>query len=248
MDSERDGDPSRLRSQYAARMEQDDAKRAAARAALDELPEHGIIGLGSGSTVKLFVEEVAALVRAGRRLVGVPTSEATRAQASSLGIELLSDDGPWTIAVTVDGADEVDPSLDLIKGGGAAHLREKIVNYASARNVIIVDDSKLSKRLGEKWPVPIEVIPFAHLATARLLERFGRPALRTRGGVGLPHAVRTDAGNLVYDLHCGPIADVAALQSELHGCPGVVEVGLFVRRADVVIVADTKGVRRLRRD
>jgi ribose 5-phosphate isomerase A len=137
---------------------QDDAKRAAARAALDELPEEGVVGLGSGSTSKLFIDEVGALVKAGRRLSGVPTSEASRAQAKALGIPLLADDGPWTIDVTVDGADEVSEALDLIKGGGAAHTREKIVNRASKRNVIIVDASKLSARLGEKWSVPTEVL------------------------------------------------------------------------------------------
>src|SRR4051812_24000116 len=132
-------------------MTQDEAKRAAARAALDELPNEGVVGLGSGSTSKLFIDEVGALVKAGRKLRGVPTSEASRAQAEALGIELLPPDGPWSIDVTVDGADEVSSALDLIKGGGAAQTREKIVNFASKRNVIIVDGSKLSAHLGEKW-------------------------------------------------------------------------------------------------
>src|SRR5580704_1503939 len=101
-------------------MTQDEAKRAAARAALDELPREGVVGLGSGSTAKLFIEEVGALVKAGRKLVGVPTSEASRTQALALGIPLLGDDGPWAIDVNVDGADEVSDVLDLIKGGGAA--------------------------------------------------------------------------------------------------------------------------------
>src|SRR5215469_4889832 len=133
----------------------DEAKRAAARAALVDLPERGIVGLGSGSTSRIFVEELAPLVRGGRELVGVPTSESTRELAAKLGIPLLGDEGPWKIDVNVDGADEVSEALDLIKGGGAAHAREKIVNYAARRNVIIVDESKLSGRLGEKWPVPI---------------------------------------------------------------------------------------------
>jgi len=136
--------------------EANQAKRAAARAAIGELPEHGLVGLGSGSTSRIFVEELAPHVRAGRKLVGVPTSESTRALAAGLGIPLLGDEGPWDIDVNVDGADEVSATLDLIKGGGAAHAREKIVNYAARRNVIIVDESKLSSRLGEKWPVPVE--------------------------------------------------------------------------------------------
>src|SRR5271154_5001913 len=115
-------------------MTQDEAKLEAARAALAELPEAGVVGLGSGSTAKLFIDEVGALVKAGRKLVGVPTSDGSRAQALALGIPLLADDGPWEIDVTVDGADEVDAALNLIKGGGGAQTREKMVNYASKRN------------------------------------------------------------------------------------------------------------------
>ncbi len=219
----------------------DEAKRAAARAALDELPGEGVIGLGSGSTAKLFIDEVGALVRAGRKLVGVPTSEGSRRQAAGLGIPLLADDGPWDIAVTVDGADEVDERLNLIKGGGGAHLREKIVNFASRRNVIIVDGTKLSRRLGEKWPVPVEVLRFAQLATKHHLCKLGRPELRQKDGAPFV----TDAGNLVYDLHAGVVDDPAALDRALRGIPGVVETGLFVGRADLVLVAEEAGVRRL---
>ncbi len=220
-----------------------DAKRAAARAALNEIPDHGnaVVGLGSGSTARIFVEELGARVRAGLRIVGVPSSQSTRELAEAAGIPLRDDDGPWDIDVNVDGADEVSEALDLIKGGGAAHTREKIVNYASRRNVIIVDASKLSRRLGERWPVPIEVLPFAHRTTCARLARFGRPTLRVREG----RVVRTDAGSLIYDLNAGLIDDPGALDRELHTIPGVVETGLFVARADVVLVADEEGVRRL---
>src|ERR1700729_3244757 len=136
---------------------QDEAKREAARAALAELPEAGVVGLGSGSTAKLFIDAVGALVKAGRKLRGVPTSEGSRRQAEALGIPLLPDDAPWAIDVTVDGADEVSDALDLIKGGGAAHTREKIVNYASAKNVIVVDESKLSPKLGTRFGPPTHV-------------------------------------------------------------------------------------------
>jgi ribose 5-phosphate isomerase A len=220
----------------------DDAKRDAARAALDELPEAGLVGLGSGSTSRLFVEVLAPLVRAGRKLVGVPTSEATRTLAASLGIPLLGDDGPWSLDVNVDGADEVSAALDLIKGGGGAHAREKIVNYAAARNVVIVDESKLSKRLGEKWPVPVEVPVFAHGTTRAHLEKLGKPTLRTKNGA----AFRTDSGNLIYDLTTGPIEDPGELDRRLRAIPGVVATGLFVGRTDVVIVAGTGGVKHLR--
>jgi ribose 5-phosphate isomerase A len=224
-------------------MHMDDAKRAAARAALEELPAEGVIGLGTGSTTRFFIDEVGALVKAGRRLVGVPTSEASRRQASALGIPLLGDDGPWDIRLTVDGADEVDARLDLVKGGGGAQTREKIVNYSSARNVIIVDESKLSTKLGEKWSVPIEVLAFAHLATRDKLARHGTPKQRQKDGAPF----RTDSGNYIYDLATGPIDEPASLDARLRGIPGVVETGLFVGRADVVLVAGENGVRRLTR-
>jgi ribose 5-phosphate isomerase A len=218
----------------------DDAKRAAAKAALAELPENGIIGLGSGSTAKLFIDEVGGLVRAGRKLTGVPTSEGSRKQAEALGIPLLPDDGPWEIEVTVDGADEVSDALHLIKGGGGAQTREKMVNFASKRNVIIVDESKLSLRLGEKWPVPVEVLRFAHLQTRRLLADIGAPTLRHKdGGPWI-----TDAGNLLYDLAVGPIDHPAELDRRIRSVPGVVETGLFVGRADLVLIAGETGVTR----
>jgi ribose 5-phosphate isomerase A len=224
-------------------MTQDQAKLEAARAALAELPEEGVVGLGSGSTAKLFIDEVGALVKGGRKLRGVPTSEGSRRQAQALGIPLLPDDGPWAIDVTVDGADEVSDALDLIKGGGAAHTREKIVNYASARNVIIVDVSKLSPRLGTKWPVPVEVLSFAHPMTARHLAKVGEPVLRVKDGA----VVRTDAGNVIYDVRVAPMASPGDVDRALRDVPGVVETGLFVGRCDVLIVASQEGVRRVRR-
>ena len=219
----------------------DAAKKAAARAALDELPESGVLGLGSGSTSKLFIDEVGALVRTGRRFTGVPTSIGSRDQALALGIPLLEEGGPWDIAVCVDGADEVDEALNLIKGGGGAQTREKIVNRASRRNIIIVDASKLSRRLGERWPVPVEVLRFGHLQTKKLLGELGTVTLRQRGG----SAWITDADNLIYDVKVPPIEDPAALDRALHAVPGVVETGLFVKRADLVLVASESGVQRL---
>jgi ribose 5-phosphate isomerase A len=217
-------------------------KLLAARAALLELPKGDcVVGLGSGSTARIFIDEVGALVKSGRKITGVPTSDASREQARALGIPLLDDEGPWSIAVTVDGADEVDENLQLIKGGGGAHAREKIVNYSSARNVIIVDASKISKNLGEKWPIPVEVLRFAHRATASHLSRFGSPKLRMRGA----DPFVTDAGNFIYDVNAGTIADPASLDQKLHAVPGVVETGFFIARADIVLVADESGVRKL---
>ena len=220
----------------------DDAKLRAARAAVALLPVRGVIGLGTGSTAKLFIDLVGELVRGGRDLVGVPTSNASRAQAKALGIPLLEDEGPWAIDVCVDGADEVSASLDLIKGGGGALLREKVVNYASRTNVIIVDEGKLSQRLGEKWAVPVEVVRFGHAATARALAAYGEPTLRIKNGAPFT----TDAGGLIYDLKCGTIDDPAALERALDAIPGVAETGLFVGRATVVIVAGADGSRELR--
>jgi ribose 5-phosphate isomerase A len=221
----------------------DEAKRSAARAAIAEL--HGeVIGLGSGSTARIFVEELARHLDANpamRAVRGVPSSEATRTLAASLGIPLLDDEGPWEIDVNVDGADEVSATLDVIKGGGGAHAREKIVNFAAKTNVIIVDASKMSTRLGEKFPVPIEVTPFGHATTAKHLSQYGDPRLRVRDG----KRVLTDGGNLLYDLVVKPITETGTLDTALRAIPGVVETGFFVGRADVVIVAGPDGVRRL---
>ncbi|HMI88993.1 MAG TPA: ribose-5-phosphate isomerase RpiA [Polyangiaceae bacterium] len=224
-------------------MKEDEAKTLAAKTALAELPQTGIIGLGSGSTARLFIAEVGALVRQGRAFQGVPTSEGSRKDAERAGIPLLDDSGPWDIAITVDGADEVDARLHLIKGGGAAHTREKIVNQSSRRNVIIVDESKLSARLGEKWPIPVEVLLFGHLATAKLLSGIGRAVRRMRDD----KPVLTDTGNVIYDVHAGELADPAATDRALRDIPGVVETGIFVDRADLVIVAGVSGVRKLLR-
>jgi len=224
-------------------MDQDEAKKLAAESALELLPESGVIGLGTGSTTRFFIEGVGRLVRGGRRFSGVPTSQQSRALATECGIPLLDDAGPWDIDLCVDGADEVSAKLDLIKGGGGAHTREKVVNFAAKKNVIIVDGSKLSEQLGERWPIPIEVLLFAHLTTARLLARFGKPVLRHKNGA----PVITDSGNYIYDVATGPIADPEGIDHAFRRVPGVVETGLFCQRADWVIVAEAQGIRRLSR-
>ena len=219
-------------------MDENEHKRAAARAAAELLPEHGVVGLGTGSTTRYFINEVGRLVSEGRKLTGVPTSRRSRELAQSLGIPLLDDLGPWNIDVCVDGADEVDDALDLIKGGGGAHTREKIVNHHSKRNVIIVDASKLSRRLGVRWAVPVEVVVFGHRATGALLSRFGTPSLRFAGD----NPFVTDSGNYIYDVETGPIADAKALEEEFRHLPGVIESGLFCDRTDTLIVASGSGV------
>lgn len=218
------------------------AKRAAARAALDYLPQSGVIGLGTGSTAAVFIEELAVLVAAGRALRGVPTSETARRHASERGIPLLDDDGPWSVDVCVDGADEVSEALDLIKGGGASHTREKIVNAAARLRITIVDESKLSRRLGERSAVPVEVLVFGHRQTALRLDKVGRARLRDREG----RPVVTDAGNLIYDVEAGVMPRPADVDAALRAIPGVVETGLFIGRTDVLIVGAADGVRVVR--
>ena len=221
----------------------DDAKRRAALAALAELPPSGVIGLGTGSTARSFVEGLAELVRQGRSFQGVPTSEATRRQACALGIPLLSDDGPWSIDLAIDGADEVDDGLELSKGAGGALTREKIVSFAARRTVIVCDARKRVRRLGETMPVAIEILAFGHATTLAHLSRLGQPTLRQRDGAPF----RTDNQNLVVDLAIEPSDDPAALDLALRALPGVVETGLFVGRADVVLVAHPDRVERLTR-
>lgn len=205
------------------------------------LPETGVVGLGSGSTAALFIDGVADVLRTGKRFSCIATSEQSRRQALRLNIPLLENAGPWDIDLCVDGADEVSETLDLIKGGGGCHLREKIVNQSSRFNVIIVDESKLSVQLGQRSVVPVEVVVFGHAGTARWLSQYGEATLRIENG----EPWRTDTGNFIYDVRVGAIANPAKLDEALHGIPGVVETGLFVARTDLLIVGTASGVRRV---
>lgn len=224
-------------------MSSDEMKQQAARAALAHLPETAVLGLGTGSTTRWFIEAVGELVAQGRRFSAVPTSQASRSLAERCNIPLLDDAGPWRIDVCVDGADEVSRELDLIKGGGGAHTREKIVNYAARLNVIIVDESKLVEHLGAKWAVPVEVLPFGVQTTLQALRALGEPTIRSSNG----KPFLTDSGNYIADLATGAIADPSRLDRLIRTLPGVVETGLFIRRADIVVVAGASGVRELRR-
>ena len=216
-------------------------KRAAALAAVQHLPETGVLGLGTGSTTRWFIEAVGELVRDGRRFSCIPTSTASRSLAERCGIPLLDDAGPWQIDVCVDGADEVNRALDLIKGGGGAHTREKIVNQAAKKNIIIVDESKLVERLGQTRAVPLEVLTFGYKSTLQALRALGEPELRLVDGAPL----MSDSGNYIVDLKAGQIEAPARLDQALRALPGVVETGLFVGRADVVIVARPSGISEL---
>jgi ribose 5-phosphate isomerase A len=204
-----------------------------------------VVGLGTGSTAIFAIRRIAVLLRTGdlNGILAIATSRATEAEARALGIPMLADDIPREIDLTIDGADEVDPALNLIKGGGGALLREKIVAQASRREVIVVDDSKLSPRLGTHWPLPVEVLEFGWRSQARFLESLGATVTPRAGEGGL---YRTDQGNIVLDSRFGPIADPAALASLLDARAGVAGHGLFIGIAHELIVGGVTGVRHIR--
>ena len=208
------------------------------------------LGLGTGSTARHFVELLAERVRAGLDIVAVPTSEATRADAERRGVPLTTIDETPELDMTVDGADEIAPDLSLIKGGGGALLREKIVAAASARMVVIADESKWVPVLG-RFPLPVEVVPFGLLATARAVAA----AAKSAGSPGEAvlrcdkngHAFVTDSGHWILDAKLGRIADPKALAGRLASIPGVVEHGLFIGMAQAAILAGPDGVRVVER-
>jgi ribose 5-phosphate isomerase A len=222
----------------------DDLKHTAATRAVDDEVRSGmVVGLGTGSTAIHATRRIGQLLGGGelRDVTGVPTAVETADEARRVGIPLLADDVPWEIDVTIDGADEVDASLDLIKGGGGAMLREKLVAQASTREVIVVDGSKCTDRLGTRSPLPVEVVDFGLATTRRAIEALGATVVLRRAGRG-DEAYRTDQGNLVFDCSFGPIADVEALAAELASHAGVVEHGLFLGLADALVVARESGV------
>ncbi|HZB45723.1 MAG TPA: ribose-5-phosphate isomerase RpiA [Pyrinomonadaceae bacterium] len=214
------------------------AKQLAGARAAEYIEDGMAVGLGTGSTAYWMVEALGARVRQGLRVRGVPTSRRTEEQARTLGIALVTFAEVQQLDLTIDGADEIDPNLALTKGGGGALLREKLVAAASRRMIVVADSSKLVQTLG-KFPLPVEVVPFAWEVTAGRVEALGcNPRLRRAGG---GDAYVTDNGNYILDCDCGVIADPARLERELKLLPGVVECGLFVRMADTVVVADEAG-------
>lgn len=227
-------------------MSSDALKRQAAARALEWVHPGMRLGLGTGSTARYFVELLGERVRAGLDVVGVPTSEATAADARRSGIPLTTLDETPRLDLTVDGADEIGPGLALIKGGGGALLREKIVAAASAHMIAIADESKLVPALGT-FPLPIEIVPFGmaatELAIGHVLEWLSLPAgLRLRMGAD-GHAFVTDSGHRIIDAALGRIADPEALAAALVAIPGVVEHGLFLGLAGTAIVAGASGIR-----
>lgn len=225
-------------------------KRQAAEAAMKEIKSGQNIGLGTGSTASHFVDLLGAAVADGFECICVATSKATAKQARDLGITLVKLDNVDGLDIVVDGTDEIDPQLNLIKGGGGALLHEKIVAGAAARMIVISDGSKLVDDLGA-FPLPIEVNHFGMGTTRRRLEKImeehsAQGALTMRAGAdGEPFV--TDGGHMIFDACFGRISDAKALSSALLGVPGVVQHGLFLDMCDIAFVASADGVTRLER-
>jgi ribose 5-phosphate isomerase A len=217
-------------------------KRAAGEAAAALIEDGMIVGLGSGSTAVYLVSALARRLKEGLRIVGaVPSSNATAALAAQLGIPLTTLDSCPELDIDIDGADEIDPRLSLIKGGGGALLREKIVASAARRFVVIADATKLVDRLGLRMPLPVEIIPFAVTPVQKKLERLGA-AVRVRYVGDRPYI--TDNSNMILDCSFpGGIADPVAINDRLEGIVGIVETGLFLHIAERALIGGPDGVR-----
>ena len=228
----------------------DALKRQAAARALEQVSDGMKLGLGTGSTAKHFVDLLGEKVAQGLRVIGVPTSEATRIQAQACGVPLTTLDEIDHLDLTVDGADECDGALNLIKGGGGALLREKIVAAASDRMIVIADETKWVDVLG-RFPLPVEVIPFGLAATRRAMQaafaesgNSGQMMVR-KGKDG--HVFVTDGGHWIIDAHLGRIKDAPRLAGLLSQIPGVVEHGLFIGLARTAVLAGAPGIRVVER-
>jgi len=227
---------------------QDELKKMAANHAVELIESDMVVGLGTGSTAYFAIKRIAEKLQTGelRNIQGIPSSERTEILARGLNIPLTDLDAHPVIDLTIDGADEVEPDLNVIKGGGGALLREKIIAQASRRNIIIVDESKWSPLLGTKWAVPIEVVPIARRTEQIYLESIG-------GSVTLRvdennSAFLTNQQNFILDTHFGQISDPGGLASRLNTRAGIIEHGLFLGLATDIIVAAGKDIRHLKRN
>jgi len=222
----------------------DEEKKAAARAAVQLVESGSVVGLGSGSTATFAIQFLAERVRSGLSIAGIPTSQNTKHLAEQLGIPLTTLEENPVIDIDIDGADEIDPQLNLIKGGGGALLREKVIASASKRFIVVAESTKLVPHLG-KFPLPVEVIPFAEPLIKTRIEALGaRVSLRTYA-YGNPYV--TDEGHHILDCNFGEIADPADLDARLHAIPGVVEHGLFIGMAEMGFVGKDGGVVQVKR-
>jgi len=219
-----------------------DLKEMAAREAVKHVKDGMVVGLGSGSTASIAIRLLGEKVKDGWKLVGVPTSRESEDLGRSVGIVIGELKDYPDVDLTIDGADEVDPELNLIKGLGGALVREKIVAAATKTEIIVVDESKIVAYLGQKAPLPVEIVKFASESTIHRLKKFGCvPTLREHNGI----AFITDNGNLIADCRFLRIENPAEMEAELNLVPGVVDNGLFVGLTDKVIVASKAGVRTI---
>jgi len=223
-------------------------KQEAAEFAVQFVHSGMVVGLGTGSTAIFATRRIGALLRSSKLndITAFATSKATQDEAEQLAIPMMDHSLPLAIDLTIDGADEVDPLFNLIKGGGGALFREKIVAQASAREIIVVDDSKLSNRLGTRFALPVEVSPFGWRSQLRFLESLGARCIIRKNKQDGSQFV-TDSGNMILDCNFGPIADVNALAAQLGARAGIIEHGLFLGIATDVIVAGESGIRHLKR-
>jgi ribose 5-phosphate isomerase A len=226
---------------------QDELKQKAGFRAAEFVESGMVVGLGTGSTTEHAVKRIAKRLKAGelKNIVGIPSSVRTEKLAQELNIPLVGFDTHPQIDITIDGADEVDPDLNLIKGGGGALLREKVVAQASIRNIIIIDDSKLVAKLGTGWALPIEVIPFARHTEEGFLSTIGGSVTLRKKDDGMPY--RTDQNNVLLDANFGPMDDPFRLAAQLNERAGIVEHGLFLGLATDVLVARHGDVEHLTR-
>ena len=220
-------------------------KRQAAEYAVRHVESGMAVGLGTGSTAIFAVRYIGELLRTGalKDIVAFATSQLTWNEAVRLNIPMLSEDLPRVLDITIDGADEVDPQLNLIKGGGGALLREKLVAQNTKREIIVVDESKLSPRLGTQHALPVEVLPFGWRSAAGYLEALGASYVVRHTANGQEY--RTDQGNMILDCNFGPIANPAQLADQLNRRAGIMEHGLFVGLANLVVVSGVGGIREL---
>lgn len=221
----------------------DSFKRSAALKAVEFVRDGMIVGLGTGSTAKHLLIALGERVRAGMKLRGVPTSQETAMLARESGIPLIDTENRWEIDVAIDGADQVDPDFNLVKGGGGALLKEKIVAARAKQFIVMVDYTKQVPMLGGSFPLPIEIIPFGWGSTAREVEVLTKSRVILRECDGVPF--KTEAGHLIVDVHIDRIDRPGELETALNLIPGVVETGLFVGRTSVLIVGTPQGVHTL---
>ena len=221
----------------------DSLKQSAALKAIEFVRDGTVIGLGTGSTTRHMIIALGEKVREGVRLTGVPTSQETASLAKQSGIPLIDSESRWEIDVAIDGADQVDPNFNLIKGGGGALLKEKIVAASAKQFIVMVDYTKQVSVLGGSFPLPIEVVPFGWGNTVRTIEAITRSRVVLRERNGVPF--KTEAGHLIVDVHITCIDRPGELETTLNLIPGVVETGLFVGLTNVLIVGTPTGVQTL---